>query len=324
MTYRSTIDPFIHRKITVLHQDDPASRAARAMRERGQGCVFVADHQGFLLGVVTDRDLACRVLAPATDTEESSELSAAETPLVRVMTPHPVSVGPQASLEEVVRVMEDNGIRRVPVVESDPQGRSTVVGLVTLDDLVAGEMIDSFRLGRIVRAQVRRRMGEFANQRGEVRSLIDGLGRVVTDDEVVNRFFLEIHLRSGLEKWGLKSSQTEGIARELLRTVIERLHYSGARHVLGHLPSKLQEQWEDLARGPDRRASLARLEGRIQVEGFCSAENCARAIAEIGRAWASFLSAEDLAVLRGQLPPEFGAILLPAESYERRLWAHAA
>ncbi len=315
MLYRSPIDPFIHRKITVLHQDTPVQDASRAMREKGQGCVFVADHQGYVVGVVTDRDLACRAI---------SEELGGQTPIAQVMTPSPVFVAPHSTVDEVVRLMEENGIRRVPVLEVDPHGRSSVVGLVTLDDLMAAEMIDTFRLARIIRSQVRRRIGEFAHQRGQVTPMIDGQGRVVTDAEVESRFFFELHLRSEAEKLGLSQQQTEGIARELLRTLISRLHHTAARHLLAHLPPSLQEEWEDDSHGPDRRASIERLQFRIRDDGWCTVDNCREAIMGIGRAWASLLPADELSLLRGQLPPEFATLLLPPEDFERRKWSHVA
>lgn len=315
MLYRSRIDPFIHRKITVLHQDSALHEAARAMREKGQGCVFVADRNGFIVGVVTDRDLSTRALA---------EKLLPDVTLAQVMTPSPVSVGAYATLDEVVRLMEENGIRRVPLFEQDAHGRSLVVGLITLDDLISAEMIDTFRLARIIRAQVQRRLGEFGHQRGQVTSLIDGQGRVVTNDEILGRFFFEIFLRSGVEKIGLNQSQAEGITREMLRTLISRLHYTGARHILIHLPLFLQEEWQEEANGPDRRANLERLLARIRDEGFCTLENCRESLVALGRAWGSLIPIEELAVLRGQLPPEFAALLLPVEDFERRQWAKSA
>ena len=154
--------------------------------------------------------------------------------------------------------------------------------------------------------------------------MIDGQGHVVTDAEVLSRFFFELHLRSAAEKIGLTSQQTEGIAREILRTIISRLHHTAARHVLAHLPPVLQEEWEEEANGPNRRATLDRLLAHIREEGFCSADNCREAVMAVGRAWASLIPSEELALLRGQLPPEFSSMLLPSEEFERRQWTHAA
>jgi len=52
---RSPIEPFMHRKVTVLHTDTPLSEAALAMREKSMGCVLVGDHEGYIVGVVTER-----------------------------------------------------------------------------------------------------------------------------------------------------------------------------------------------------------------------------------------------------------------------------
>ena len=44
----SSIDPFIHRKVTVLHRDAPLSEAAQAMREKSIGCVLVSDNESWI------------------------------------------------------------------------------------------------------------------------------------------------------------------------------------------------------------------------------------------------------------------------------------
>jgi CBS domain-containing protein len=57
-------------------------------------------------------------------------------PLVsEYMDPDPLSVRPDASVEEVARVLGENELHGVPVTEED----ETVVGIVTEDDLVIGD-----------------------------------------------------------------------------------------------------------------------------------------------------------------------------------------
>jgi hypothetical protein len=86
----------------------------------------------------------------------------------------------------------------------------------------------------------------------------------------------------------------------------------------------LEEEWEEDSHGPDRRATLERLQARIRDDGWCHVDNYREAIMAIGRAWASLIPSDELALLRGQLPPEFSAMLLPPEDFERRRWTHVA
>lgn len=94
------IEPFIHRKVVVLDQECSVAQAALVMRERGIGSVLVADHQGHIVGIVTDRDLAIRVLAQG----QGQVLS-----LVSVMSHPVISVNERADVEDVIRLMAEKG-----------------------------------------------------------------------------------------------------------------------------------------------------------------------------------------------------------------------
>ncbi|TYB60192.1 CBS domain-containing protein [Nonomuraea sp. PA05] len=94
---------------------------ARHMDYSGVGCVVVTDGQA-AVGIVTDRDLVLRVLAPGM----GGEISIAE-----VMTPAPMTVRPGDDLDLAFEVFRRGPFRRLPVVED-----GTVVGMVTLDDLL--------------------------------------------------------------------------------------------------------------------------------------------------------------------------------------------
>jgi CBS domain-containing protein len=77
-----------------------------------------------LAGVVTDRDIATRVVAAGRNSAEACALDCMSTPAI--------SVSPETSLQECCELMETQQIRRVPVV--DEQGG--VVGIVSLADVV--------------------------------------------------------------------------------------------------------------------------------------------------------------------------------------------
>ena len=112
--------------LLTMRPDATVRDACRAMRERQVGSVVVTDGQERLLGIFTERDAVCRVLAEAADAER--------TALAAVMTPDPHSMPPRGTAMEALRLMQDGGFRHVPVVEA---GR--VVGVVSYTDFAGLE-----------------------------------------------------------------------------------------------------------------------------------------------------------------------------------------
>ena len=99
---------------------DSIQDAARIMREDDVGAVIVNDGDS-LAGIVTDRDIAVRAVADGKDL--SAQVS-------EVCSKSATTLGPDDSVDDAVRVMREEKIRRVPVVED---GRA--VGIVSLGDL---------------------------------------------------------------------------------------------------------------------------------------------------------------------------------------------
>jgi CBS domain-containing protein len=115
---------------SALHRDEVVRTAAAVMRDRCIGDVLVVDDSGALCGIVTDRDLALRVVAAGLDP--------ATTAIGEIATLDPVTVADGASLADVAAAMRDHAVRRVPVVDAD--GRPVaVVALTDLADELGGE-----------------------------------------------------------------------------------------------------------------------------------------------------------------------------------------
>ena len=104
-----------------IELDAPIRDAAALMARSDIGSVIVVEG-GQNRGIVTDRDIALRVVAEGGDP--------VITTVAQVMTPFPASIAPTASVHEAIQVMREHDIRRLPVVES---GRP--VGMVALADL---------------------------------------------------------------------------------------------------------------------------------------------------------------------------------------------
>ncbi len=100
--------------------------AAKLMVENDCGQIPVVEDQQNrrLVGVVTDRDICCRVVA--------RNLSPAAVMVRDCMSSPVASVTPEMSVQECLRIMDENVVRRVPVVDS----RGICCGIVSQADLV--------------------------------------------------------------------------------------------------------------------------------------------------------------------------------------------
>jgi CBS domain-containing protein len=82
--------------------------AAMLMADNDSGEIPVLDEQRHPIGVLTDRDIACRAVAQG---------KGPDTPVRAIMSNPIVTVTPETSLEDCCETMEQNQIRRVPVVD---------------------------------------------------------------------------------------------------------------------------------------------------------------------------------------------------------------
>lgn len=96
--------------------------AAQAMAEADIGPVLVVDDDQVLCGLLTDRDIVVRAVAPRRRLES--------TVLGDVCTVEVAALSPSDTVADAVRVMGEHAVRRVPVVDG---GRP--VGIVSLADL---------------------------------------------------------------------------------------------------------------------------------------------------------------------------------------------
>lgn len=100
--------------------------AVRAMVERHVAAVLVCEGER-LQGIFTERDLMVRVVDDGRDPEA--------TVLAEVMTPDPISIGPDAPVTRAALLMDENHLRHLAVLDGDQ-----VVGLVSMRDFVAAEL----------------------------------------------------------------------------------------------------------------------------------------------------------------------------------------
>ena len=104
---------------------DSAQRVARVMCDHNIGSLPVVMDQESrkLVGVITDRDLCCSVVADGLDTKT--------TTIEKFMTLNPVTCREEEDLENCERLMQEHQFRRIPIVDA----KDGVIGIVAQADL---------------------------------------------------------------------------------------------------------------------------------------------------------------------------------------------
>ena len=104
---------------------DTVQKAASLMKAYGVGAIaVVADTLDPLLeGIVTDRDLCCGVVAAGKNADAVQ--------VADLMTRIPVTCGPEDTLDKCLELMQENQIRRIPVVNN----RGRCIGVVAQADI---------------------------------------------------------------------------------------------------------------------------------------------------------------------------------------------
>ena len=103
--------------------DSTVWEAVLKMDELNIGALPVVDEYGKLVGIFTERDLLRRVIAKGKDPRV--------TKIRDVMTPSPVSIGPDEPVEVAKSIMAKLKVRHLPVVDSE--GR--LIGIISIKDI---------------------------------------------------------------------------------------------------------------------------------------------------------------------------------------------
>jgi CBS domain-containing protein len=101
---------------------DSVVEAAKLMKGEDAGVAPIVDGDR-LVGIVTDRDIAIRVVAEGRDPQS--------TKVEEVASQNVVTVDPRQDLDEALRLMATHQLRRLPVVEEDGK----LVGIVAQADV---------------------------------------------------------------------------------------------------------------------------------------------------------------------------------------------
>jgi CBS domain-containing protein len=113
----------MHRGAECIGENDTMQAAARKMRELHVGALPICGADDRLHGILTDRDIVVRCIAEGRDPGTTTARELAQGA--------PIWVDAQADEDEVLRLMEQHKIRRLPVMEN-----KRLVGMISEADLV--------------------------------------------------------------------------------------------------------------------------------------------------------------------------------------------
>lgn len=129
------------REVDLVEQDECVQSAAQRMNSRNAGTLVVLDAGSHPVGILTDRDLAIRVVGKGLDPYA--------TTVAEVMSTAPDSVREETSIETALSHMRSGPFRRLPVV--DEQGQ--LVGIISLNDILELLTEEFAEIGQLIRSE---------------------------------------------------------------------------------------------------------------------------------------------------------------------------
>jgi CBS domain-containing protein/uncharacterized protein (DUF2267 family) len=295
-----SLSKYIQTRLVVQRPDTCAYDAIRAMEDNHVGAVIVHDGKA-VVGVVTDRDLAIQIIA--------NELDPFETALGDLVA-GPVAVLPvEASESDAAALMRDRHVRRIPIVDG-PE----LVGLVTLDDLLLEQGVDSATLAEIVRAQLAepsrlKPKGEThpTRHKSDVATRRERLGR--RHEGRATRSYEDLITRT-LAITGLGTRErAEAALDEVLGGILRRITPDEANQLLAQLPSLLSCRVSGAARGPDRSVTRTTVEQGLVRRLDVSPQEAGALVFAVCEAFGATVSSGEIEDVRSQLPGEMRNML---------------
>jgi CBS domain-containing protein len=112
----------MHRGAECVAASDTLETAARMMRDRHVGALPICGPDDRLQGIITDRDIVLKCVAEGRDPKTTTAGALAQG--------KPVWVDANADESDVLRLMEEHHIRRLPVIEEHQ-----LIGMISEADL---------------------------------------------------------------------------------------------------------------------------------------------------------------------------------------------
>lgn len=122
-----SIKTICNREVVIVGKNDTLLEVAKLMREYHVGTVVaVEENEGrrYPMGIVTDRDIVIELLAKEVDMDAVT--------VGDVVTRDIATVKENDDVIDTIKLMRQQGIRRMPVVDE----YGALAGIITLDDLI--------------------------------------------------------------------------------------------------------------------------------------------------------------------------------------------
>lgn len=133
-----TVESIAREEVVTIASNASVADVVETMQAKNVGSVVVVD-DGSPVGIVTDRDVAMKALG--------ADIDPGSMTVDDVMSRDLTSVDADVGLLDLLSLMGEEGIRRVPVVED-----GTLVGIVTLDDILVLLSMELQSIANIIRA----------------------------------------------------------------------------------------------------------------------------------------------------------------------------
>lgn len=112
----------MHAGVTWVGPETGLGELARMMRDEDIGAIPIGENDR-LVGMVTDRDIALRGLVDGRDAQSLRARDIMSSPIIYCRADEEVG--------DAIRIMEDQGVRRLPVIDGDKR----MVGMLALGDI---------------------------------------------------------------------------------------------------------------------------------------------------------------------------------------------
>ncbi|HEY3276040.1 MAG TPA: CBS domain-containing protein [Syntrophorhabdaceae bacterium] len=123
---KTTVAQILQRKgsdVWSVSPDTLVYRALQLMQDKGIGAVTVVDQAGKLIGIVSERDYARKVILEGRSSKETESKD--------IMTKELYVVTPETGVDECISLMTEKRMRHLPVID-----KGNLTGLVSIGDVV--------------------------------------------------------------------------------------------------------------------------------------------------------------------------------------------
>ncbi len=109
------------KEVVTVDKDEPVQRVAELMTLRKIGSIVVVENRK-PIGIVTERDMATRILALGRDPRKMTIQEAMSKPII--------SVSKDMNISDAVKLMKESNIKRLVVIDDD-----NLVGIISSRDV---------------------------------------------------------------------------------------------------------------------------------------------------------------------------------------------